>query len=126
MASLFLHGVEVDVTYRFLRAVGRGHAVDADVDHHGALAHVIGGNQPGLAGGDDEDVCIARVGLQVPCRDVADRDGGHLLGQEQGDGFAGDLAAPTTTASASRIGTPVDFTSSTAAIAVQGAMRVCP
>ena len=85
------------------------------------------GDQAGLADGDDQDVRPPRVGRQVARGDVAERDGGHLLGQQQRDGLAGDLAG----ADDDRLGaraesTPVELISSITARAVQGAISVWP
>ncbi len=39
----------------------RSHAVDPDVDHHGARLHHLGGDQARLADRDDQDVSAARL-----------------------------------------------------------------
>ena len=88
---------------------------------------MIAGDQPGLADGDDQDLCPAGVRLQILGRDVAERDGRHLLGQQQRDRLAGDLARPDDDRLRRRESpTPVDLISSMTASAVQGAMSVWP
>jgi len=84
-------GLEIDVADGFFCAIGRCDTVNADVDDDRAFADVLGGDQIGLANGDDEHLGALSVTLQIFGGDVAEGDGGHLLGEEQGDGLAGDF-----------------------------------
>jgi hypothetical protein len=54
-------GVEVYVAYGFAGAVGLFDSVDAYVDDDCAALDVIGGDEVGLADGDDEDFGAAGV-----------------------------------------------------------------
>ena len=75
---------------RVLRARGIGQQIRDD----GPFAHVFGGDQAGLADRDHEHIGAPRVRNQIARGDVTEGNGGHLLGQQQRDWFAGNLRCP--------------------------------
>ena len=84
--------IEIDITDGFFRAVGEGDSVDADVDHDRAVFEELGANQLRFTDGHHNDVGAAGVLGNVARFDMAQRDGGHLLSEQQGDGFTCDFA----------------------------------
>src|SRR5439155_16432233 len=68
---------ELHVADQAIALFARGivHAIDADIDHDGAGFHHVAAHKLRLADGDDEDVRLERVLLDVPGARVAHGDG---------------------------------------------------
>src|SRR5574340_501064 len=89
-AGHFLRRIEIHVAAQ----LAVGHAVDADVDHRRAGLDHVAGDHLRPAGGDDQDVGVARVFGEVDGLGGADGDGGIVLQQHQRHRLADDVAAP--------------------------------
>ena len=67
--------------------------VDPHVDHDRARRQHLAGDQAGDAGGDDDDLGVARVPCEIGRPRVADRDRRVLAEQQQGRRLADDVRA---------------------------------
>ena len=72
---------------------GIGDFVGADIDHGGTGAEPIGLDVTGFAHGSDDDIGAANYGGEVARLGMADGDGGVGVHEEEGHGFADNVAA---------------------------------
>ena len=72
---------EVDIADEF----AFGGAVDTDIDHDGAFAYVVGGDELLPADGGYDDVCHLGMGGEVFCFLITYGDGGAAVDEECGE-----------------------------------------
>ena len=85
----FLGRLEIDVAAQ----LAIGHAVDADVDDHGAGLDHVAGDHLRLADRGDQDVGAPAVRLRSLRLRMADGDGGAGVHQQHGHRLADDVRA---------------------------------